>query len=117
MQRIEFRTGLQAGPVKGKFGQQRQRAAHIAQRSAMAAIEHHQAFDDQLAQDAQRRRDIPALREQLAVGSGHGGAVGQARGEQRPLRVVASVQALVQAGMGGRITRSGSGLGDGWHGG
>ena len=58
VQLVEVVEGLRAGDVEGEFGQLGDGAGDGGQRRLLVAIEHHQAFQHQLAQHPQRRRHV-----------------------------------------------------------
>ena len=98
---VELGKGGLAGGVQRHLGQPGHGLYHVRQRRGLLAVQHGQAFDDQLAQDAQCGAGVVPARGQRGQAGRHGGLRGHAGRQQRQLVGVAPAQALHQARMRG----------------
>ena len=98
---VQVALGLHAGDVQSEFGQAGHRAGDDGQRRLTVAVEHHQAFHDQLPQDAQRGGDVVPARAQGGVRAGHHRQVGCARRQEGKFGGITPAKALREARMGG----------------
>ena len=102
---VQFGPRVLAGPVQRQLCQVGHGACDFGQIGLLRAIEHHRAFDDDLAKDAQGSGQIVAALAQCRQRLLHGLAHRHAFGQQRQLLGVAAVQALEKTRM-----RSGGGV-------
>ena len=100
---IKLGEGVRAGKVKCKLGQVGHGAGDVVHGSSAIAIEHSQALQHQLAQDAQGGTGLVALCNKRGVGGLQHGQIGQASGQKKQLLRVAAVQALYKTGIKGIV--------------
>ena len=99
MQCIEFVQHLAAGGVERELGQLRHRQRHLLHRCLRRAVQGHQAFQHDLAQDAQRRAEVGAVSPQPGHHVCAVGLAGNARPQQRYFRRVSASYALAETGV------------------
>ena len=88
-----------AGHIQGQLGQLRHGAGHHFQRGGLFAVQHHQAFHHQLAQDAQRRAGVVPLVGQALQRLAQRRRIGRAGRKQGQFIRIAAAQALNQPRM------------------
>ena len=105
---VELGEGVGAGGVERQFGQLGDGAGHHGQRRGLLAVQHHQPFHHQLAQDAQARAQfVVAAFGQRGQAGRHAVLGGRAGRQQGQFVLVAAAQALHQARMAGAARQAG----------